>query len=123
MLVPHGRVGVALNQALLYGTAGIAWEQNNHHVVKAAPATNESTGIETSTGYVIGGGLDYAITPNVVLGLEGLHYAFGSQNANLNLDSTGAFVENATFSNQNVDTVEARLTYRFPATTQHTPLK
>ena len=37
----------------------------------------------TDTGYVVGGGVEYKIAPQLSLGLEGLYYGFGSESSRL----------------------------------------
>jgi outer membrane immunogenic protein len=69
----RGRVGFAADRFLIYGTGGAAF-----------------TGLEVDFvlgdddeadyfGWVAGGGIEYAITDNVTLGVEYLHYEFGDE--------------------------------------------
>ena len=110
----RARFGVTSGPLLAFGTAGIGWEQNDHHAVYAAnPAFDRSSGVNTLTGWVAGVGLDYQITPSVILGAQYLHYGFGSQDGAMRLDTSAAVVGTPTFSNQNVDAIEARVSYKF----------
>jgi len=76
----RGRVGITFNRALLYGTGGVAIARIRNDYENYVDATrtvlesrNDS---RTGLGWVAGGGLDYAITDNWVVGVEGLFYSF-----------------------------------------------
>jgi outer membrane immunogenic protein len=73
----RGRIGVPIDRMLIYATGGWAF----------AGVTNESTSDDypnedfedtddTVTGYVLGGGVEYALSDNVLLRVEGLSYDF-----------------------------------------------
>jgi outer membrane immunogenic protein len=74
-----GRLGYAMDRTLLYVLGGVAWDQ------QSASITNLTTGFavnvsNTRTGYDIGGGVEYAFTPNWTGRIEYRYYNFGSAN-------------------------------------------
>jgi outer membrane immunogenic protein len=107
----RGRVGWALGSWLPYATAGVAFidADNGFSVASADDGPfNFNTGT-TDTGFVVGGGLDYKIAPQLSLGLEGLYYGFGSKSTSL-IAGDEPFVLK---EDENFATVRARLTYHF----------
>ena len=81
----RGRLGWALGSWLLYGTGGVAFidTDNDFAVVSADDEVFNFSDGNTDTGYVVGGGVDYKLAPQLSLGLEGLYYGFGSESSNL----------------------------------------
>src|SRR5262249_28597962 len=72
----RGRIGYAAwARALLYVTGGVAWTQVKGTVglVGIGPFTDD----KTVTGGTIGGGLEYAWTDNISLGIEGRYTFYG----------------------------------------------
>lgn len=78
----RGRVGVAFDRTLVYVTGGLAfgsfkgtlWNDNSYqdYIVKTS---------STRTGWVVGAGVEYALTNNVSLKVEGLYADFGSKSS------------------------------------------
>ena len=81
----RGRLGWALGSWLLYGTGGVAFidTDNDFAVVSADDGLFNFSNSNTDTGYVVGGGLEYKLAPQLSLGVEGLYYGFGSESSNL----------------------------------------
>lgn len=73
----RGRVGLAFDRAMLYGAAGAAAE-NVTLSIKTPVGSGKAS--ETLWGYTIGGGAEYAITNNIILGVEYKFSDFGTQN-------------------------------------------
>jgi outer membrane immunogenic protein len=73
----RGRVGYTFDRVLLYATGGVAWTQRKVTVtlVGLGTATND----DTVTGGTVGGGLEYAFTNNISLGVEGRWSFYGDQ--------------------------------------------
>jgi outer membrane immunogenic protein len=107
----RGRLGWALGSWLLYGTGGVAFidTDNDFVVVSADDGLFSFSNGNTDTGYVVGGGLEYKIGPQLSLGLEGLYYDFGSDSSHL-LAGDEPFVLQ---EEQDFATVRARLNYHF----------
>lgn len=87
----RGRVGVAVPDtplpALIYGTGGLAVAQIEHTIgdtstVFDAGQFGPNTVDETRTGYVVGAGVEMAVTDNVLVGLEYLYMDFGKTSVN-----------------------------------------
>jgi opacity protein-like surface antigen len=73
---------------------------------------------QEKAGWVAGGGVEYDLNPNWIVGVEYLYYGFNGSTFNINtIDlSTGAFARcciNYSFENFSVQTVRARLEYKF----------
>jgi outer membrane immunogenic protein len=86
----NGRLGFALDHALFYAIGGVAFTEESHTVAAGtflAP-TLTSFGIPANaqkfnwnrTGYDVGGGIEYAFTPNWTGRIEYRYYDFGSWN-------------------------------------------
>jgi outer membrane immunogenic protein len=64
----RGRVGYAFNSFLLYGTAGLAYTSNSYDVydLLLAPGAGLMSGSRSTTdfGYVLGAGVEWALTRN-----------------------------------------------------------
>jgi outer membrane immunogenic protein len=107
----RGRVGWALGSWLPFATAGVAFidANNDFSVVSADDGPfNFNTG-STDTGFVVGGGLDYKIAPQLSLGVEGLYYGFGSDTTHLTAgDEPFVLKEDEDFG-----VVRGRLNYHF----------
>jgi opacity protein-like surface antigen len=78
----RGRVGYAANNWLFYATGGYAWSNERATrtqlagVVGAAVPGISETASNTLGGWVVGGGIEYGLTPNVSIRAEYLHYGF-----------------------------------------------
>lgn len=104
----RGRIGVPVDQFLLYATGGIAFAgvKNEMHSDDFPDEDFEDTD-STLTGYAVGGGVEYAMTPNLMLRLEGLYYDFGSDTYAQQLGGELMEIEN------DVVVVRAGLGYKF----------
>lgn len=84
----NGRLGFAFDRALFYAIGGVAWTEESHTVAAGALATAalNSIGVPANTqsfswprtGYDVGGGIEYAITPNWTIRGEYRYYDFGN---------------------------------------------
>jgi outer membrane immunogenic protein len=74
----RGRLGLAWQQALFYGTAGIGFTRYDLTITEVLPPpVTGSTRIKKS-GLVWGGGAEYALTPALSLRAEYLQYRLGT---------------------------------------------
>jgi len=117
-----GRVGYAVDKWLFFGKGGWAWAQfsgstdDESPTTGAAVATNTSQ--ETREGWTAGGGLEYAVTPNIIFKLEGDYVKFNTANFNINETITagpskgfvGTFARSAT---SNLTMFKGGLEYKF----------
>jgi opacity protein-like surface antigen len=71
----RGRIGYAVGDALIYTTGGVAFSSEKIALTSSIPA-NSSTNKDSRIGYVLGLGVDYALSSAMSLRLEGLHYGF-----------------------------------------------
>lgn len=135
----RGRVGYAFDRVLVYGTGGFAYRdtgsRNDGFVNGAAlvgtgfynsAVANVLGNVATpsftrrrleDTGYAVGGGVEYAFTPNVTAKIEGLYVNFGDNNrtgGTVGVTNTGSAVVR-TGSRQSDDfvVVRAGLNYKF----------
>lgn len=112
----RGRLGFAFDRALIYATGGVAFSD-----VKTNYIDNCSTGgcggglinagKSQTTGFALGGGLEYAVTNNWSLKAEYLHAHFkgGSFQAQNNFGGTYRFSAGAT----KIDIARVGVNYRF----------
>ena len=118
----RGRLGVAFDRFLPYVTGGWAFGGKQGGVSGSYVANNNLNGSPTflvgngnggsSSGWTLGGGVEYAFSNNMSLKVEYLHVKLGDNNNQL------AFVNNNnqyfSFKNENkFDVVRAGINYRF----------
>lgn len=92
----RGRVGFAVDRALFYATGGLAY--GGHQNGASAYYTNDGTNFATynsnsnssGVGYTVGGGVEYAITPNWTIKGEYLWVDLGKKSSTLYTTSTGS---------------------------------
>jgi outer membrane immunogenic protein len=98
----RGRLGfLATPNFMLYGTGGAAWAEVNVDVNGSATFTNaavpaglrglqfanvSASGDKTFSGWVVGGGGEFMLTPNILLRIEYLHYDLGSKTVSVSGD-------------------------------------
>lgn len=103
----RGRLGVALDRALIYATAGIVGANATlTATVDGAPAT-EYSDTNVHTGWTVGAGVEYAISDNLIGRLAVDYGAFGDQTYELG----GPFMP--TESSWTQTTVSAGLSFKF----------
>ena len=82
---------------------------NNFIVVSAEDGPFSFSRGNNKTGFVVGGGIDYKVAPHLSLGVEGLFYDFGSDDAHLVADNEPFVLK----QDQDFTVVRARMTYHF----------
>jgi outer membrane immunogenic protein len=98
----RGRVGVAWDRFLIFGTGGWAFANMNHHNTGGVPVDNSVD----RNGPTAGGGFQWAFNQNWSMGVEYRHYWLGEYN----LAPTGL---NPFSVKTNEDTITGRISYRF----------
>src|SRR5262249_41570447 len=76
-----GRLGVAVDHALLFAKAGVAWANFDRDVVVGIPATSVTASAslsDTQTGFVLGTGIEYAFKGNWSAKVEYDYMDFGT---------------------------------------------
>lgn len=110
----RGRLGLAFDHLLLYATGGVAYggaSVSQDHVFAAVQYP--STASANKTGWVAGGGLEFAFTGNWSGKVEGLFYDLGSiTTAGPQVPHFTNFIEGKNFDVQGA-IVRAGLNYRF----------
>ena len=69
----RGRLGFAFDRALLYVTGGLAYGDVGNVAFMNQFGVRTTTDDDINIGYTIGGGLEYAITNNITVKIEGLY--------------------------------------------------
>ncbi len=100
----RGRLGFALDRVLIYGTGGFAYGDVRQHAILGAD-TFDNAG--TRTGYTLGGGVEYKLTPSWSLKAEYQYVDFGSEKLS---DGAGNFTSDL---DTNFQTARIGLNYRF----------
>jgi outer membrane immunogenic protein len=80
----RGRIGYTVApKALWYFTGGVAWQEADYAATQInTPGSRASTSFsQTTTGYVLGSGLEWAMTKNWVIRGEYLYYNFEGESA------------------------------------------
>lgn len=108
----RARLGWAANNWLFYGSGGIAYGN-----IKSTISYSDTLGdlvagsrSETRAGWAAGGGVNYAITPNWIVGADYLHYDLGRSP----VTGTGAFGDLVSASQRvEGDIVRGVINYKF----------
>ena len=79
----RGRLGIAVDRVLIYGTGGFAYghvkvDQNSVPVPGPGPFLFPSSASVTKTGWTAGGGIEWAFAAKWLAKIEGLYYDLGS---------------------------------------------
>ncbi len=76
-----GRVGYAIDHALIYGKGGYAWMGGKYNVSGVFQGTNFNfEGPEVRNGWTAGAGVEWAFSPHWSTAIEYDYYQFGSRN-------------------------------------------
>jgi outer membrane immunogenic protein len=106
-----GRVGWAAGNWMPYVTGGFAngsfqFDAQDSDATQRAPERARAN----PTGGYIGGGIDWAVTTNWIVGVEYRHYAFSAKT--VTGVNSGSFTEPVRFA-PSTDTIVGRLSYKF----------
>jgi outer membrane immunogenic protein len=85
-----GRLGYAMDRAMVYGLAGVAW--GKVETDSDALGLLQFSGSETHVGWVAGVGLEYAVTANILARVEYNHVDLGSERQDLDVSILGTTV-------------------------------
>ena len=109
------RFGVAVDHVLLYARGGVAWSGDQTNVVGSIAGTPFSfQGLDTRTGFVAGGGVDWAFWGPVSVNVEYDYFGFGHNNVFMT-DSINGFT-GIVNTKQNIQTVKVGLNLHLWAT-------
>lgn len=102
----RARIGLAQDRWLVYGTGGIAFSDLKHRTdfIAGPPVTWNHN---SRTGWVVGAGIEYALTDAWNIGIEWKYYDFGTKTA------FGAGASDLMRFDDTENSVMARISYRF----------
>jgi outer membrane immunogenic protein len=107
-----GQVGWAWDRILIYGKGGWAGASTGAEVT-TSPSFGGASNSQTVSGWTVGGGVDYAIWQNVILGVEYDHFDFKYDPFIAPWSTGGAPWTVINTSRLKVDQMIARLSYKF----------
>lgn len=113
----RGRLGYLVTpNALLYATGGAAWGRFNYQASAFHIAANyfaNTSFSQTQTGFVVGGGLEWALSPNWLIRGEYLYYGLGDASTTVVVASNPSFPSGFAWHNTNVQEARLGLSYKF----------
>lgn len=126
----RGRIGFAADRFLVFATGGVAFAdiELNGRIAQSFPVggpnfRNWVGGTsDTQTGWVVGGGLEYALTNNWLVRAEGLYYDFGNvshvltplaTNFGFGVAGLGNFTAATVSTDVNMFVVRGAISYKF----------
>lgn len=107
-----GQVGYAWNNVLFYVKGGAMGVSDKYAGYTTATNVVFDRASETRWGGAVGAGLDFGITPNIILGVDYVHGFMGSRNITFTSVTTG-LVSRVDRIRQDVDIATVRLSYKF----------
>ncbi len=102
----RGRLGYAFDNTLIYGTGGLAFMETAETILGDNDATQNTYNEGVHTGWVLGGGIEYALSSNVTTKVEYLHMEFPKHTGYTNNEELYSF-------KNDVDLVRVGLNYKF----------
>ena len=115
----RGRLGFVAGRALIYATGGLAYADVDVSQFAIDSATGNSVAFrhnDTELGYTVGGGLEYALTPNWSMKVEYQYVDLGSQTLQAQGITPAGLASGKTYETKydlDFHTVRAGLNYRF----------
>jgi outer membrane immunogenic protein len=103
-----GQAGWAFDRWLPYVKGGWAGAQTDFNFFNPTPSGSTSI---TVNGWTVGGGIDYAVWQNLIVGVEYDHFSFNYPN--FNLVTTAGLLTITNASRLTVDQVVVRASYKF----------
>jgi outer membrane immunogenic protein len=105
-----GRVGFAPNNWMFYGTGGYASGSFAFDAASGVAGTEHAAA--RPDGFYVGGGVEYALAQNWILGVEYRHYEFNTKSVTSTTTNLGGFFETVRFDSKS-DVVMGRVSYKF----------
>ena len=112
----RGRVGIAADRALFYATMGWAGARFNftYNLFDADAGASAASLNFNVNGIVVGAGAEYALTNNIIVGAEYLHYIFGTDQLLPSVPVIGPWGAGGDHINlKTVDVIRVRASYLF----------
>lgn len=107
------RLGYAFDRALLYARGGFAWARQTDSLNEYQFTGEILSNGSTNTGWTLGVGIEYALLPNLSVGFEYKHYAFGGSSAFGTDDPAPLAGVDLAPANARIDAVAMTLNWRF----------
>ena len=106
--------GFAIGKAMIYGTGGFAYgaPEDKYHYIDNTPSNASGSGNGMSTGWALGGGIQYSIMPNWTTGVEYMHIDLGQQSYTIT-DSLGAFAPWRNKGSTTTDLLRGGINYKW----------
>ncbi|MFK4499329.1 outer membrane immunogenic protein [Bradyrhizobium japonicum] len=106
-----GQVGYAWSNVLLYAKGGAMVVSDKYEGFTTATGFVFDRANETRWGGAVGAGLDFGVTPNIVVGVDYVHGFMGSRDNRFTFNN--GTLSRADRIRQDVDIATARVSYRF----------
>jgi outer membrane immunogenic protein len=107
-----GQVGYAANNILFFVKGGAMGVSDKYTGTFTATGNVFDRASETRWGGAVGAGIDFGVTPNIVLGVDYVHGFMGCRDISFSAATNGAFSRTDRIC-QDVDMVTARASYKF----------
>lgn len=104
----RGRIGYAMDRLMIFATGGASFTEFDYNFYNPVLRAGEGT-TKTRTGWTVGAGVNYAMTDNIVLGLEYRHTDWG----NFDYVARSAFLGLTGRQEPKSDSVRATVAYKF----------
>lgn len=106
----RGRLGYAVDRSLFYVTAGVAFADAEYTAVNGPNNSRGKLDFD-DVGFVVGGGLEYALTDRISLRVQGLYYVFDDRKDGSRLNTDSDVGDFAKF--EDVYSVTAGISFKF----------
>ena len=108
-----GRIGYAAGHWMPYVTGGYASARFEYRGFTTATGTTIDQGGTRNSGWYLGGGFEWAMSPGWTTGLEYRHYEFDDAFEQPGIPAGGFFASDRYKADASVDTVTARVSWRW----------
>jgi outer membrane immunogenic protein len=113
----RGRLGFAIDRALIYATGGVAFADMNYRVFDGAGLVgtpgNTYSHSSTRVGWTLGGGLEYALTNNITMRGEYRYTRFNSQTGTFPAAGAAPALAFNDRARTDIHTLRAGISYKF----------
>ncbi|MGE4372481.1 MAG: outer membrane protein [Xanthobacter sp.] len=108
-----GRLGYAFDKALIYARGGFSWNRQNDAFNNDNFVGQILSNSSTNTGWTLGGGIEFALLPDLTMGLEYKHFDFGASQAFTTTAPPSLVGVNLAPNSVRLDAVNLSVNYRF----------
>ncbi|MCV9937051.1 porin family protein [Boseaceae bacterium BT-24-1] len=104
----RARLGYSLDRIMIYATGGVAFTKLEYSYVSPLAGLTETIN-SSRTGWTVGGGVDYAVTDNIILGVDYRYTDYGR----FDHVGAGAYLGRTVEHEPSAHAVRASLVYKF----------